>query len=225
MQMTARLSAHSTLVLGSALLGTVLTQLRFTPLTEVFLWDNWNNLSLAGTTAGGLLGHLAWAMARPRARTTRAALVCTLANVLVWLSFLTFTPPLDDGEFRRVEIERLQRDANPGHLDLVSDQPIVVAGRWHGTFGAVNFADWLLTLVAAPAIAFAELLIVPSGYIGIDATKGESFAIAGLGFLLSTAFWIAFGELLFNAATPKQRTKAKAKLSGPAHDRRLLKQV
>src|SRR5262249_11383384 len=29
------------------------------------------------------------------------------------------------------------------------------------------------------------------------------------------------GELLFNAAAPKQRTKAQAKLFGPAHDRRL----
>lgn len=71
-----------------------------------------------------------------------------------------------------------------------------MAGRWHGTFGALNFADWLLSLFAGPAIGFAELLIVPARYIGIDATKRESFAIAGLGFVLSTGFWLALGDTL-----------------------------
>jgi hypothetical protein len=76
-----------------------------------------------------------------------------------------------------------------------------VAARWHGTFGAVNFADWLLTLFAGPAIEFTELLIVPSRYIGTDATKRESFAIAGIGFVLSTGFWVTFG----NAASALRR--------------------
>jgi hypothetical protein len=33
------------------------------------------------------------------------------------------------------------------------------------------------------------------------------------------------GEFVFDAATPKQRAKAQTKLSGPAHDRRLLKRA
>jgi hypothetical protein len=57
----------------------------------------------------------------------------------------------------------------------------------------MNFADGLLTLFAAPAITFAHRLVVPPRYLFLDATKGESFAIAGLGFLLSTAFWMAVG--------------------------------
>jgi hypothetical protein len=133
---------------------------------------------------------------KPRQRASRAAAICALANVLVWLSFLTLSTPLDDAEFTRIDSERVQRDTNQGGLDLVTDQPIIVAARWHGTFGAVNFADGLLTLFAGPAIGFTELLIVPSRYIGTDATKRESFAIAGIGLVLSTGFWVAFGDVV-----------------------------
>ena len=112
------------------------------------------------------------------------------------MSFLTVTPPLDEAEFNRIDGERVQRDANQGGLEWVTDRPIVVAGRWHGTFGAVYSADWLLSLFAGPAIGFADLLVVPSRYIFVDATKRESFAIAGLGFVLSTGFWVAFGDVL-----------------------------
>jgi hypothetical protein len=188
-----------TLVLGFAMLGAAITQLlthRFLPVVEVFRWENWQSPWIAGATGGALIGHLLWVIAKPQRRISRAAVVCTLANVLVWLLFLTVTPPLDSAEFSRVERERVQRDADRGGIDLITDQPIVVAARWHGTFGAVNFADWLLSLFAAPAIGFAELLIVPSRYMGIDATKRESFAIAGLGFVLSTGFWLAFGDVV-----------------------------
>jgi hypothetical protein len=60
----------------------------------------------------------------------------------------------------------------------------------------VNFADWLLSLFAGPAIGFADLLIVPSRYIGIDSTKRESFAIAGIGFVLSSGFSVVFGDVV-----------------------------
>jgi len=114
--------------------------------------------------------------------------------VLVWASFLTFNPRLDDAEFSRIERQRLQRDTGLGGLDLVTDQPIVVAARWHGTFGAVNFADWLLGVFAAPAISFADAIVVPPRYSGTDATKRESYVIAVTGFVLSTGFWVSFGD-------------------------------
>src|SRR5438105_564505 len=41
--------------------------------------------------------------------------------------------------------------------DFVTDQPIVVAARWHGTLAPSAFADEFLTLFAAPAILFAGL--------------------------------------------------------------------
>ena len=79
----------------------------------------------------------------------------------------------------------------------------------HGTFGATNFADWLLTLFAAPAIAFGERLIVPSRYYGIDATKRESFAIAGIGFVLSTCFWAAVGNIVSAWRNDRRRPKGR----------------
>jgi hypothetical protein len=112
---------------------------RFLPVSEAFRWENWASpWIVAGALAGAIIGHALWVVAKPRQRASRAAAVCVLANVLVWLSFLTFTPPLDNAEFSRVDKERVQRDAEPGRLDFVTDQPTVVAARWHGTFGAVN---------------------------------------------------------------------------------------
>ena len=193
------MTVHWPLVVGFALSGAVVTEFstyRFLPASEAFRWENWDSLWIAGAVAGAIIGHSLWVVLQPRRRASRAAAICVLANVLVWSSFLTFSTPLDDGEFGRIDRERVQRDANQGGLDLVTDQPIVVAARWHGTFGAMNFADWLLSLFAGPAIGFAELLIVPSRYIGIGATKRESLVIAGIGFVLSTAFWVAVGDLV-----------------------------
>jgi hypothetical protein len=198
------MAIHWVLVLAFGISGAGITQYltyRFLPVGEIFRWENWQSPWIAGATAGAIVGHCIWVISKPRQRASRAAAICALANVLVWMSFLTFSTPLDDAEFSRIDRERVQRDANQGGLDLVTDQPIVVAARWHGTFVAVNFADWLLSLFAAPAIGFAELLIVPSRYIGIDATKPESFAIAGIGLVLSTGFWVAFG----NAASALRR--------------------
>jgi hypothetical protein len=200
------------LVLGFAMSGAVTTQFltyRFLPVSEIFRWGNWGSPWIAGALAGALFGHALWVVAKPRQRTSRTAAMCAVANVFVWLSFLTFTPPLDNAEFSRINKERLHRDANHGGLHWVTDQPIVVAARWHGTFGAVNSGDCLLSLFAGPAIGFAELLVVPSRYIGIDATKRESLAIAGLGFVLSSGFWVGFGNLVSALARPFRRRAAK----------------
>jgi len=191
------MTIHRALVLGLAVIGAVSTGLltcRFLPLAEVYRWGNCQSLWIVvGATAGALWGHLVWVLAKPRHRVSRAAAACTLANMVAWLSFLVFTPPLPSAEFGRIAAERVQRDAGAGGLDIIHDKPTIVAGRWHGTFGAVNFADWLLTLFAAEAIGFAQVLMIPSRYPGIDATRGESFAVAGVSFVLSTAFWVAFG--------------------------------
>lgn len=206
------MAIHWVLVVAFGILGAVLTQYvtyRFLAAGEIFRWENWQSPWIAGAVAGALVGHFIWIVSKPRQRASRGAATCVLANVLVWLSFLTFSTPLDDAEFSRIDRERVQRDAHHGGLDFVTDQPIIVAARWHGTFGAVNFADWLLSLFAAPAIGFAELLIVPSRYIGTDATKRESFAIAGLGFVLSSAFWVTFGDVVSTLRRLYRRRAAK----------------
>jgi hypothetical protein len=55
----------------------------------------------------------------------------------------------------------------------------------------------------------AELVIVPSRYIGILATRRESFWIAGLGFVLSAAFWAAISDVV--NAIPQRRRKRKTR--------------
>jgi hypothetical protein len=151
------------LLVGFGLLGTCVTQLltyRFLPLSEILRWHNWDSLSIAGAVAGTLLGHLLWVLAKPSERVSRATVISVSANILAWISFLIFSPPLPTSEFERIAAERAQRDAISGGMDLTTDQPIVVAGRWYGTFGTMNFADGLLSVFAAPAIGFADLFQV-----------------------------------------------------------------
>jgi len=192
------MAVRLTFLVGLGLLGACTAQLlryRFLPLSEVLRWDTWD-VSIGGAIAGTLIGHLLWVIAKPRQRASRGAVLCVVANITVWISFLIFSPPVPTSEFQRIAAERAQRDAVSGGMDLTSDLPIVVAGRWHGTFFPENRVDSLLWFFAAPAIAFADLLVKPARYIGIDATRGESFATAGLGFLFSTAFWAAVGGIM-----------------------------
>jgi hypothetical protein len=189
------LTAHRLLVFSSALLGGGAAQVRlfgFSALDDSILWQPSSGVFVEGAIGGALIGHLFWVLTRPRRRLSRAAAVCALLNVLVWCSYIIVTPPLPAPEFERIAAQRAEVDAGRTAGSFVTDTPIIVAGRWSGTFGSVNFADKLLGVVAYPANQFANLMVQPR-YFGIDSTRGESFATAGLGFLLSTAFWVAFG--------------------------------
>ena len=189
--------SHRSLLAASALTGAVLTHfllLRTLPISEAFAWDNVDRgWVLVGAISGVVLGHLGWVAANPLRRLSRAAAFCALANVAVWVAFIALTPPVEDSEFQRIAAERRQLDAGSGPITFVTDVPTILAGRWHGTFGAVNFPDRLLSLFNLGAAGFVELLVVSPRYMGAGPTRGESFAIAGVAFILTTAFWIAFG--------------------------------
>jgi hypothetical protein len=175
-----------------ALVGAVATQLlatRYLPFADRLLWENWDDLVPLGAVGGALLGHLCWVAQKPSERVTQAMQLCVIANVLVWVAFLVFNPPLTESEVADINARRGDQDG----LDIIDDAPIVVAGRWSGTWGAVNTADYALHAAAGPAVTFAELLVVPPLYIGSNATRGESYVIAGVGFVLSTSFWLAVG--------------------------------
>jgi hypothetical protein len=164
-----------------ALVGAVLTQFlghRYLPLSEVFLWENWDDLGFAGAIGGALMANLCWVALEPSQRISRAMLVCVAANALAWTSFLLFNPPLPDAEFTRIAAERARHDAGSERLQFATDQPIVVAGRWHGTYGSVNRADFVFGFFADPAVQFTEFFVIPPRYIGSDAAKGESYVVA-----------------------------------------------
>ncbi len=178
-----------------AVVGGVSTQLlttRYLPLAERFLWERWGEFVPFGALGGALLGNLCWVALKASQRVTRAMFVCVVANVVVWLAFLVFNPPLTESEFAEITTQRAGQNSQNG-LDIVDDAPVVVAGRWSGTFGAVNGADYALHLFAGPAVMFAEVLVVPVLYSGSYATTGESWEVAGVGFMLSTSFWTTFG--------------------------------
>ena len=167
---------------------------RFLPLSEVFRWSDLDLLwLLPGAIAGALSAHFVAVIAQPRRRGSRGAVVCAAANTAVWLAFLS-TATLSQSEFQQIAARRVEIDSARGGMNFITDQPIVVAARWSGTFGAVNVPDRLLNLSAGPAIGFANMVIVPARYAD-SATRGESYAVAGLAFFLSTAFWIAAGGL------------------------------
>src|SRR5262245_5112965 len=98
------MTAHLKLVVGLGLCGAVTTQFvasRFLPLSEVLRWDNWNNLSIAGSVAGVLVGHLVWVTAKPSQRVSRATVMCVAANLVAWILFLAFASPVTNSEFER----------------------------------------------------------------------------------------------------------------------------
>jgi len=54
-----------------------------------------------------------------------AATQFLISRFLPWLSFLTFTPPLDNAEFRRIDNERVPpREASRHELGTEADQSI-----------------------------------------------------------------------------------------------------
>ena len=200
-----------------AVIGAIVTQLsatRYLPLAERLHWESWDELVLFGAIGGALLGNLCWVTLKPSERVTRATLFFVIANVLVWVAFLVFNPPLTDSEFAEITAGRAQQDSQNG-FDIVDHAPIVVAERWSGTFGAVNDADRALSFFAGPAVMFTNLLVVPPRYIGSYATKSESWVTAGVGLVLSTSFWMAVGGGMSALRRAYQRRQAARQKTDP----------
>jgi hypothetical protein len=158
-----------------------------------------NSWTFDGAIAGVLLGHAAFVFKDSKRRLSRAVVLCVLGNVVAWLIFLSFGERVTDAEFARSAVERARLSAGSGGLSMITDTPAVVACRWVGTYGAVNFADRVLSIFAGPAIGFTQAVVVPDSSSmaeGVIATPGESWRVAATAFLLSTTFWIAVGSVV-----------------------------
>ena len=82
-----------------------------------------------------------------------------------------------------------------GSFEFATDLPVMVAGRAVGVFGSVNAADRLLTVLAGPAVGFADLVVgLATG--NIEHTVAQSYAVAGVAVVLSAAWWLAVGNAL-----------------------------
>jgi hypothetical protein len=148
-------------------------------------------LAIEGAIAGALIAHLVWVLTNIRGRLRRSAAVAVAANVVVWILFLIVTPALTASDFDAIQAERNRRDADSG-IDLVTHEPVIVAGRMLGTYGADGVAERLLQIFASPAIEWFAFLTVPSKYGPARAARRESNVVAAGGFILSAAFWTAF---------------------------------
>jgi hypothetical protein len=142
--------------------------------------------------AGLLIGVLTWILLAPRSRIRRASVVLVTINCLAWLMYLAFTPRVSESEFEEIARMRTQQHAGlEGGIEIIHDGPSVLAGRESG-FWAVNHAHRFLILMSGPAIAVAEGHVVP-GILSTRPTRAESYWIAAIGFVLSTAWWMTVG--------------------------------
>ena len=155
---------------------------------------SWSELwSPEWMVTGGLLGSFAWMLAH-RHVFTRAVWIAMAVNWIAWVIFLIFMPGPTEADYREILSDRASVDAG-GSLQIVTDVPTVLAGRWFGGFTPLSW-DALLDLTASPAIFISELEVVPLTYITTSPTRGESYAIAAIAFVLSTAFWANVGAAI-----------------------------
>lgn len=169
---------------------------RFIPFPSVLSWEYWNlHLALEGAIAGALIAHLGWVLSDVRMRLRRSAAIAVATNVVVWVLFLIVTPPLTASEFDSIQAERNRRDGDRG-IDLITHEPVIIAGRMLSTYGADGVSERLLQIFASPAIEWVGFVTVPWRYGPARATRGESSLVAAGGFVLSTAFWAAFAPLV-----------------------------
>jgi hypothetical protein len=167
-------------------------------------WDAWLAwFAVEAAIAGGLIGQLAWVCLDVRRRVTRAGAVLVSLCLAAWAIFLLFGAAHDWPQ-------PPQRGA--GSIDLISDLPVMVAGRAVGVFGAVNAADRLLGLLAHPAIGFASQVVSLVTGATLEHTVAQSYVVAGIAAVLSCAWWLAFG----NAVSAFRRRRRERRAVVPA---------
>ena len=140
-------------------------------------WDWW----LMGALAGGFAGAFGWMLSKPRIRLARGTLAVMGINWAAWVVFLAFTP--------QVEVEEIARQRAAGIIVAGQDAPTILAARYFGGYRPISPPEIWLFLMAGPAASIAEQNVVPGRDIAIPPTRRESYVIAVIAFVISTAFW------------------------------------
>jgi hypothetical protein len=139
--------------------------------------------------SGAIMGVAAWTLLAPSSRLSGAAVLFIAINCSLWLGYLALTHQISDAEFHEIDKERAAREAREaeGYFEEIhSGLPSVIAGR------EVNWSV-PLKLLSGPAIVFAEYYVVPQRHRHWPPTRKESYTIAAIGFVLSTAWWTTVG--------------------------------
>jgi len=190
---------------------------RFIPFPSMLGWEHWElHLALEGAIAGALVAHLAWVLSDIRVRLRRSAAFAVAVNIMVWILFLLVTPPLTASEFEAIQAERNRLDADAG-IDLITHEPVIVAGRMVSTYGAHGISERLLQIFASPAIEWTAFVTVPWRYGPARATRGESCIVAMGGFVLSAAFWAAFAPAVSSLVRLGRRRHRRAQVPTPTN--------
>ena len=157
------------------------------------------SLLVESAMASALVAHLAWSCWRPSKRIGRLSRWLMAAHTAAWIAFLVVSPPVPEKVFAEIDARRRAPTGSMGGIELWFDVPTIVAGRYSGTFGPMNEADRAMILFAGPALDYAKQLhfhLVPFPHTLTEPSRGESYAIAALAFVLSLAFWNALGAIV-----------------------------
>jgi hypothetical protein len=148
---------------------------------------------VAGMLSGGLVGFLVWTLLHPRRYISRLTIILVALNCCAWLLCLVTQPRISDTDTDPVQRQRAEFDEQvalgfPNGLNIVHHPPMALAGR---EFSGISLSEKPAVFMAAPAIAFVMLQTVPERYWHTGPTLRESYWIAAVAFLVSTAWWVA----------------------------------
>ena len=186
--MTRAISIACGIVGGSIATALSMAHVSERPLLEA-VWFAPTSLMIGGVVAGALLGNAPWSAAR--LGVDRIGRMLVAGNAAAWLLFVAATPRVEAVGGDPVVLQRVAHDAEaaagwPNGLNFVSHPPSLLAGR-------PSSWAWLpekpLALLAGPAIDFVEGCVVPYRYWQTGPTMRESYWVATLAFVLSTAWW------------------------------------
>jgi hypothetical protein len=89
-----------------------------------------------------------------------------------------------------VDVEEVARQRASGIIIVAGqDAPTILAARYFGGYRPISLPEIWLFLMAGPAAGIAEQNVVPGRDIAIPPTRRESYVIAVIAFVISTAFW------------------------------------
>jgi hypothetical protein len=160
-----------------------------------------------GITSGGLVGFSLWTLLH-RSGISRLAMVLVAVNCCAWLLYLVVIPRLPDGD-DAINRQRAERDAEeargwPNGMTMTSHPPSLLAAR---PLSWASLAEKPLGLMAGPAVAFVERQAVPQRYRQTGPTVVESYWIASIAFLVSTAWRVTVAFLWSSLRSVRSRPK------------------